>query len=165
NAIDFSGSRIELTNIDAQEPGPDSRSWHGRFDLKTAKLHSGATPPFETQVFAHSTDARPLFTLFNVGLPGWVRGLLKLEGFDAQARVGLGPKYTKVQGFEGTGGSFRVRGRYLNRKDEADGAFLIESGALSVGVAIERGKPSLKLAGAQKWFEGGAEPGKDAGGR
>lgn len=165
NAIDFSGSRIELTDIDAQEPGPDSRSWRGRFDLKTAKLHAGATPPLETQVFAHSTDARPLYTLFNVGLPGWVRGLLKLEGFDAQARVGLGPKFTRVQGFEGSGGSFRVRGRYLNRKDDANGAFLIESEALSVGVAIERGKPSVKLTGAQKWFEAGADPGKESGGR
>jgi hypothetical protein len=155
DAIDFSGSRIELGDIDAREPGPDSTSWWGRFDLKTAKLRSGATPPLDTQVFVHSRDARPLFTLFNVGLPGWVRGLLKLEGFDAHARVGLGPNYTRVQGLEGAGGSFRIRGRYLNRRDEADGAFLIESDALSVGVGIERGKPSVKLIGAQKWFEGG----------
>jgi hypothetical protein len=153
NAIAFGGSRIELTDIDASEPGPDSRSWSGRFDLKTAQLKSRATPPLETEVFAHCRDARPLFTLFNVGLPGWVRGLLKLEGFDAHARVGLGPKYTRIQGLEGTGGAFRIRGRYLARQGEADGAFLIESGALSVGVGIERGKTALKLGGAEKWYE------------
>jgi len=160
NAIDFSGSRIELADIAASEPGPDSTSWWGRFDLKTAKLRSGATPPLETQAFVHCRDARPLFTLFKVGLPGWVRGLLKLEGFDAQARVGLGPKYTRVQGLEGAGGSFRIRGRYLNRQDDADGAFLIESNALSVGVGIENGKASVKLVGAEKWFE--VEAGKEA---
>ncbi|MDQ6894982.1 MAG: hypothetical protein M3167_20200 [Acidobacteriota bacterium] len=162
DAIDFSGSRIELTDIDAREPGPDSTSWSGRFDLKTAKLRSGVTPPLDTQLFVHCRDARPLFTLFNVGLPGWVRGLLKLEGFDAHARVGLGPKYTRIQGLEGTGGSFRIRGRYLERRDDEDGAFLIESGALSVGVGIEHGMPSLKLIGAQKWFE--AEAGKEGSG-
>jgi hypothetical protein len=163
DAIDFSRSRIELSDIDAQEPGPDSTSWWGRFDLKTAKLHSGSTPPLDMQVFVHCRDARPLFTLFNVGLPGWVRGLLKLEGFDANARVGLGPKYTRVQGLEGAGGSFRIRGRYLTRRDDADGAFLIESNALSVGVAIEHGKASVKLIGAEKWFD--AEAGKEAASR
>jgi hypothetical protein len=163
DAIDFSGSRIELADIAAQEPGPDSTSWWGRFDLKTAKLRSGSTPPLETQVFVHCRDARPLFTLFNVGLPGWVRGLLKLEGFDAQALVGLGPKYTRIQGLAGAGGSFGIRGRYLNRRDDADGAFLIESNALSVGVAIEHGKPSVKLAGAEKWFDAAA--GKEAASR
>ena len=153
DAIAFGGSRIELADIDAREPGPDSRSWWGRFDLKTAQLKARATPPLETDVFAHCRDARPLFTLFNVGLPGWVRGLLKLEGFDAHARVGLGPKYTRIQNFEGTGGSFRIRGRYLSKQQDADGAFLIESGALSVGLGIEHGKTAVKLTGAEKWYE------------
>lgn len=152
DAIEFPGSHIELTDVTSNAPGPDSRSWWGRFDLKSASVRPGRTPPFQTKVAVHCRDARPLFTLFNLELPGWVRGLLKLEGLDAQAEVGLGPKYTRIQNLEATGGAFRIRGRDLSRQGTENGAFLIETGALAVGLEIQGGKSSLKLAGAREWF-------------
>jgi hypothetical protein len=153
----FPGSRIELTNVMAGEPGPDSRDWWGKFDLTTAEIRSGRVPPFQTTVALHSRDARPLFTLFRVGLPGWTRGLLKLEGFDGRARVGLGPSFIRLDDFEASGGAFHLRGRYLARKT-SNGAFLLESGPVDVGVEIQNGKSALKLAGAKKWFEDQPRP-------
>lgn len=155
--IVFPGSRVELTNVMAGEPGPDSRDWWGNFDLTTAEIRSGRVPPFQTTVALHCRDARPLFTLFRVGLPGWTRGLLKLEGFEGKARVGLGPNFTRLDDFEAAGGAFHLRGRYLARKT-SNGAFLLESGPLDVGVEIQDGKSSLKLIGAKKRFEDQPRP-------
>jgi hypothetical protein len=138
--------------VKAGEPGPDSRDWWGRFDLPSADIVSGRTPPFEASVGLRARDARPLFTLFEVGLPGWARGVMKLEGFDGKARVGFGANYTSVQGLDASGGAFHLKGRYLARKT-GNGAFLLESGALNLGVEIDSGKPKLKLLGAKTWFD------------
>ncbi|MEO8432326.1 MAG: hypothetical protein ABI592_12510 [Acidobacteriota bacterium] len=155
NAIDLSGTRIELKDISSGgAPGPDSRNWWGRFDLKTADVKPGRAAAFRTQVAVKCRDARPLFTLFEVGLPGWARGVLELEGLDASAKVGLGKNTTELEDLDASGGGFRVRGRYRDRPSSKRGAFLLEKGVLAVGLEIEGPKSSLKLLGARAWFAG-----------
>lgn len=154
NHLDLSGTRIELKDFSSGgAPGPDSRDWWGRFDLKSADVRPERPAAFASSVAVHCRDARPLFTLFEVGLPGWARGVLKLEGLDATARVGLGKDVTDVEGLDAKGGAFRIRGRYRERKAEKRGAFLVEAGALAVGLDIEGAKSTLKLLGARSWFE------------
>jgi len=151
--IDLSGTRISLDHVVAGEPGPDSRDWWGRFDLRSADVRGGRPAAFQTDVAVHCRDARPLFTLFQVGLPGWARGVLKLEGLDAHANVGLGKKYTSVEGLDAAGGSFRILGDYKATKDSRNGAFLLDAGALALGLDIEGQTSKLKLLGAKTWFE------------
>src|SRR5262249_25973322 len=83
--IDLSGTSISLTRASSSGRHQDSREWWGSFELDSARVERG----FRTDVRAHCRDARPLFRLFDVELPGWAQGLLKLEGFEAKARVGL----------------------------------------------------------------------------
>lgn len=161
--IDISGTRISLDHAVAGEPGPDSRDWWGRFDLAHADVQGGRPGVFRADVTAHCRDARPLFTLFQVGLPGWARGVLKLEGLDARAKIGLGSSYTDVEGLDATGGEFRIRGGYRARKTERSGAFLLETGehGPALGLEIEGPSSHLKMLNARKWFEErGAGPAK-----
>jgi hypothetical protein len=151
--IDLSGTRVTLEHATAGEPGPDSRDWWGRFDLRSADLQSGRPDVFRANVAARCRDARPLFTLFEVGLPGWARGVLKLEGLDAKATFGLGSDRVDVEGLDASGGAFRIRGDHHVRKTTKQGAFLLESNALSLGLEIDNSASRLKLVGAKKWFE------------
>lgn len=151
--IDLSGTRILLEHATAGEPGPDSRDWWGRFELKSASVQGGRPAALRSTVGVHCRDARPLFTLFEVGLPGWARGVLKLEGLDAKASLGLGKNVVDVDGLDASGGAFRILGDYHARKTTKTGAFLLESDALSLGLEISPTSSKLKLTGAKKWFE------------
>lgn len=156
NRFNLSGTRVELTNVSSGGPGPDSRNWWGRFELPAADLRAGKAGAFVTKVSLHCRDARPLFTLFDTNLPGWARDVLKLEGLEAAARVRIGKSLLDIEGLEAAGGSFTIRGRYRSARQERQGAFLVETGALAVGLEIEGKSSKLKLLGARSWYEGEA---------
>jgi hypothetical protein len=157
--MEISGSRVELSDITTTGTKHDERDWWGRFDIVAGRLHNGLSA--RTSVACR--DARPLYTLVAAKLPGWAEGILKLEGMKGTARVRLAGNLIDVEGLEVSGGKFHIAGRYLQKKDARHGAFLVETGPLAVGVAIEGPGSHVKLLGARKWFQGearssGAEP-------
>jgi hypothetical protein len=149
DAIDLSGTRVSLDHVATSGKHQDSRDWWGRFDLDSARVAHG----FFTDVRAHCRDARPLFRLFDVRLPGWAQGVLELEGLEAKARVGLAPKLVEVRDLDASGGRFHLAGDYLKRGDDRDGGILVESAPLAVGVEMDGKKSRIKLLGARKWFQ------------
>ncbi|MDQ2869172.1 MAG: hypothetical protein M3S32_00410 [Acidobacteriota bacterium] len=151
--IDFSGSHIELTHASEGGAGPD-RDWWGKFDLPSANIQSRRAALFQTRVSLNCRDARPLFTLFDTDLPGWARGILKLEGIEATARFAAGKFLLEIENLDAKGGSFRIRGHYRVKKPTKTGAFLVETGILAVGLEIEGPSSKLKLLGAKSWYEG-----------
>src|SRR4029077_19513359 len=102
---------------------------------------------------ATTQEARPLLALLSAKLPAWTRGLLDLDNFTATATVDTGPSLTRVRDLDARGGNFRVQGHYLRRNADREGAFLIESGALSVGLEVEKNATKLRLLGAKQWFD------------
>jgi hypothetical protein len=151
--IDIGGSEVDLTHAAAAGPGPDSREWWGRFAFPGAHVEGGTAGAFVARVALHCRDARPLFTLFQIGLPGWARGVLKLEGLDGGAAVRLGSRHTDVTDLDVQGGAFRIRGRYRERETTKSGAFLLESRLFALGLDIDTSGSRLKLVGAREWFE------------
>lgn len=149
NALDVSGTHIELRGVSSRGHGPDARDWWGRFDLKRGEIRRG----LRTAVTTNCRDARPLFVLFNTRLPGWAEGLLKLEGLAASAGVTLDKSLVEVDDFDASGGAFRIFGRYRSDQAVRRGAFLLETGPLSVGVDIRGDKSAVKLIGARRWYE------------
>ncbi len=95
----------------------------------------------------------PLLALFSAELPAWTRGLVDLDDFTANATVDLGPSLTRVRDLDARGGNFRVQGHYLRRNTHREGAFLIESGSLSLGLELEQSATKLRLIGAKRWFD------------
>jgi hypothetical protein len=86
-------------------------------------------------------------------LPGWARGVLKLEGLDGGASVRLGSGQVDLTGLDVQGGAFRIRGDYRKREAAKSGAFLLESRLYALGLDVDTSGSRLKLAGAREWFE------------
>lgn len=146
--LEISGSRIAFSDVHASG-SDDSRRWWGRFDIRSGKIGSTAT----ARIDAETRDARPLLALLAADLPAWTRGLVDLDDLSATGTISLGPSLTRVRDLDARGGSFHIRGRYLRDEATRDGAFLIESGSLSVGLELQPSTAKLRLIGAKKWYE------------
>ncbi len=153
--MDLSGSRIELTHATEGGVGPDSRDWWGKFDLPSASIDARRAAAFQTRLSLSCRDARPLFTLFDTSLPGWARGIFKLEGLEATGRVAIGKRLLDIEQLDAKGGVFRIRGRLRDTAGSKKGAFLVEGGLLNVGLEIDGPSSKLKLLGAKSWYEDG----------
>jgi hypothetical protein len=151
------GSSLELRGVSSGAGGADD--WWGKFSIGPGTL---ASKPggldLATRVGILARDARPLYTLFGVGLPKWAQRLARMESLTATASVNLGPSVVDVLNLKAAGGNLAVAGDYRERGANADGAFLVSSGKLAAGVEIRAGKPTIKLAGATKWFESRGRP-------
>ena len=146
--IDLSGTVVDLTHVVSEGKRQDSRDWWGRFDLASAEVGNA----FSAKVDASCRDARPLFRLFDVQLPGWTQALLKLEGFEAKAKIRLAPSLVDLRDLDASGGKFHIAGDYYARGKTRRGAFLVETGPLAVGIDIDGASSRLKLLGARAWF-------------
>ena len=107
----------------------------------------------EARVRARCRDARPLYTIFGPDLPAWTRGLVELEDFSASASVALKRSLTRVRELDASGGKFHIRGEYAAARAGRRGAFLIETGSLSLGVAVQDRRTRLRVVGAREWYE------------
>jgi hypothetical protein len=146
--MEISGSHVALEDIVTSGTAHDERNWWGRFDITSGRIHNGLSA--ETAVACR--DARPLYTLIGTPLPGWAEGILKLEGVKATARVRFASRLIDMENLEANGEKFHIAGRYRQNGDDRQGAFLIETGILAVGVDIHGTSSSVKLLGARKWF-------------
>ena len=146
--MQVSGSRLDLSDIVTAGPQHGERDWWGHFQISSGRMHNG----FEARAAILARDARPLYTLFGVDLPGWAKGILNLEGFNATARFQLARDLVDISDLDATGGKFHIAGHYREKGKETRGAFLVETGGFAVGVAIDGAGSHLKLLGARTWF-------------
>jgi hypothetical protein len=145
--IDVSGSRVILADVRVFG-STDPRRWSGRFDVRSGKVDVTTTATVE----AKTQDARPLLAVLGVALPPWTKDLVDLKDFSGGARASVGPSAIRIQGFEARGGDFHIQGHYVREKAKTDGAFLIESGILSVGVELDGKKAKVRPLFAKQWF-------------
>jgi hypothetical protein len=146
--MEISGSNVALSDVVTTGTAHDERDWWGRFDITSGRLSRGLS----AQTTVSCRDARPLYTLFEAKLPGWAEGILKLEGMKGAARIRFAGDLVDIEDLEASGGKFHIAGRYRRKGNDPRGAFLVETGPLTIGVAINGPSSSVKLFGARKWF-------------
>lgn len=151
--MDVSGSRVELRDVTASTRGGATEKWWGRARIASGRIHDG----FDAKVELVCRDARPLYSLFHVGLPGWTEKMLTLQDLAAKARLRLRPGFTAFDGLSVTGGEYRISGEYADARGEAHGVFLVEKEKLAVALQIEGERRSLRPLGARQWYEAAAE--------
>ena len=157
-SFDASGARVNLAHVHASGT-EEAREWWGSFEAPEGRIGAKASGRIE----ARCRDARPLLALLNVDLPGWTKGLLKLDDFAARASVTAAPGSIRMRGLEAQGGNFTVKGQYAHDGGTNDGAFLIESGILIVGVEVNPRGAKIRPLFAKQWYakvlrEGAANP-------
>ena len=147
-AIEISGSRVAFSDVRASG-SDDSRHWWGRFAIRSGKIDSTTT----MHIDGKTRDARPLLALLAADLPAWTRGLVDLDEFSATGIVSLGRSLVRVEQLDARGGNYHIQGHYLRDRTTRDGAFLIESDNLSVGIELQPAATKLRLLGARNWYE------------
>ena len=147
-SLDISGTKLALTDVRASG-SEESRDWWGRFEVPNGRIGTAASGRIE----AHCRDARPLMALLGVELPGWTKGLLKLDDFDAAASVSATPGTIRVRDLDAAGGNFKIHGQFAHDGKVARGAFLIESGILVIGVEVTPLGTKVRPLFAKQWYE------------
>ena len=149
---DFAGSHLGVRNVLVKRGGETPWPWWGHLELVAGDLRTGPPRVLYGRLDLRAQDARPLYRLMNTELPPWAESLLKMKGVTATADVALGKSFVDVKSLDAQGGAFHILGRYHAAKDSSDGAFLIDSGSLALGIGLSGGTSSLQLVGAKIWF-------------
>jgi len=150
--IDVAGSRLELKDVTASTKGGATTRWWGRARIAEGRIHEG----LDARVEAECRDARPLYQLFTVKLPGWAQEMLELENLRASAHLRLTSGRTMIEGLSVTGGESRISGEFEDVHGRGRGVFLVEKGKLAVAVQIDGEAHTLRPLGAREWYQAAA---------
>ncbi|WP_437591411.1 hypothetical protein [Sorangium sp. So ce1000] len=130
--------RIDVEDLAIEHEGATLPGWWAHIDIEEASVRRGL---MEAAIRVECKDATPAVTLLDAEdvIPGWAAGLLSMEGLKASAKVSRAEGGIDFRLLEAKGGNLAIRGR-LTKSDgrTARGAFLVKSGLLSVGIAIDR---------------------------
>jgi len=149
DTFDVSGARAALTDVYSTGDDP-TRRWWGTVDVPSGRLGKNIS----AKILLQCRDARPLLALFGVKLPAWTNGLVQLDDFSATANLAVAPEVLRVGDLDAKGGTFHVQGQYVEDHKAANGAFLIQSGILLLGVEVVPPKPAkVRLLLAKQWYE------------
>lgn len=151
SVADLGGTFVDLKDITV-EKGGEQRNWWGKFEMPRGRMDL-KTASLATHLAARCRDARPLFAILGVELPGWAQGVLKLDDLKAEAGVRFAPALLDMSTLHATGGAFQIDGRYRKKGNAKRGAFLLQTALLNVGVNVEDSGIGLKLLGAKTWYE------------
>lgn len=157
--FDAGGTTLVLRDVTVRDPG-DARPaagvapWSATVRLERAQLAPGQPVFLDAELAADARDSRPLVALFAARrpLPGWLRGLLAVEGVHARGRVQAGEGLLVLDPFAVTGESLELRTR-LRLRPEPRGALLATWRDLSLGVELRGGGRDLHLVKARAWFD------------
>jgi hypothetical protein len=148
-APQIGGSSVKFTDVFVSGAPKGTPDWWGAFEIPTGRLKNGLSG----KVALQCKDGRPLLAFLGESLPKWTQGLIKLEGLKATTEVVFSEPRTAVRNLHAEGGDFRIEGEYDRRGEHSNGAFLLESGILIVGVELDDGKAAVRPLLARQWFE------------
>ena len=145
--IDVSGTSVAISET-REFRSKNPKRWSGRFDIPSGKIDVTTTATVRAKV----QDARPLLAVLGAPLPGWTKPLVNLKNLAGGANATLGPSVVRIQGLDMEGDKFHIQGNYVREKGKTDGAFLIESGILSVGVELDGTEAKVRPLFAKQWY-------------
>jgi len=79
---------------------------------------------------------------------------VKLDNFSATANFASAPETLRVTDLDAKGGNFHILGQFAQDGTAGNGAFLIRSGILLLGIVVVPPKPArVRLLLARQWYE------------
>lgn len=144
-------SRVDVRDLAITHKGETWPEWWARVDIEKAKLEKKL---IEATIKLECKDAQPAVGLLDAEdvIPGWAAGLLTMEGLKASATVRRSERDIDFKLLKAEGGSLAIRGRLKKpREGKPEGAFLVRSGILSVGIDIEEDGAGVHPLAGDTW--------------
>ncbi|WP_437943925.1 hypothetical protein WMF27_06210 [Sorangium sp. So ce281] len=143
--------RIDIEDLAIEHEGEAVPGWWAHIDIEDAEVRRGL---MEAAIRVQCKDARPAVMLLDAedAIPGWAAGLLTMEGLKASAKVRRADAGVDFRLLEAKGGDLAIRGRLTKSDGQTPrGAFLVKSGLLSVGIALERDGAGVHPLASDDW--------------
>lgn len=151
--LSFAKSHLDLTNVVLTRDKESQKPWWASIDVLHAEL---AERKLGIAIQARCKDARPALEFLAAGdaMPEWATGLLNTESVTFNARIERKGTRTDINLLRARSLGLDVRGRLKKPDGErAEGAFLIKSGPLSVGIAIDEDGTAVKPFESDAWLD------------
>lgn len=151
-SLGLAGSRLLLKNVAVVDSS--TKQWDGVLVMKSADLRFvPGGPDLDALVWLEADDARPLLgVVLDSGLPKLLSGLVTMPHLRGRARLHFGPHVLHVADVVATGGDVALRGAYGIYDETRRGAFVVEKGAVSVGLRLDESGAHPKLFGLDGWL-------------
>jgi hypothetical protein len=146
-------THLVVRDLAIDRGGDHARGWWGSFDLPRIDLSVAGTTDLEAQVAARSKDGAPLLAaLTSAGtIPGWAPSLFPMNGLtgsgELSRRRGIVDLAMSV-----ASSSVDVRARLHDLGGRMDGAVLVETTPLILGVELTRGESHVHVFIGEDWL-------------
>jgi hypothetical protein len=144
-------SRVEIKDLAITHKGETWPDWWARIDIEKGTIDKKV---LEASIKLECKDAQPAAGLLDAEdvIPAWAAGLLSMEGLKAAATVKRSERGIDFKLLKAEGGNLAIRGRLLKEKGgKPEGAFLVRSGILSVGINIEKDGAGVHPLAGDTW--------------
>ena len=114
----------------------------------------------DANVSVRMRDTVPLVTVFaqREALPGWVSGMLALEGVAGEGRVLLGETTLRLPALSVRAAGLLVRLRLVRSRALYYGSLFAQYGSLRAGLAVDGVESRLVLARPLDWYDAQGSP-------
>lgn len=152
DTIDVSGSRLVLEHASLVARTRVEGQWAAEATVDHAHVHLSPAR-FEGRVSLGASDALPLFaTVLRDEAPRIIESLLALPRLQGVAWLTAAPGFFAWRDLVARGGDVWIRGAYGHAGRDHMGAFVIDKGPLSVGIALDDRGVAPRVFGLDTWL-------------
>lgn len=165
-AYDVSGTSLSLRDVrlvdgaDDREGRDGSVGWWADLTFQDAHLTPGAPVFLDARLKVKLRDTVPIITVLSAKkpLPSWVRGALALQRVAGTARVRLGDDLVSVPELTLRAGAYGVVLKLRATHGDTRTLFLLDYGALAVGMRVSGAVAEVHLLDARRWYAAQPSP-------
>lgn len=160
--FDISGSRFELRGVrvsdrtEERKGADNSAGWWATLAVPRGSVASGSAVFLDAKLALKVRDSVPFVTIFSEKqpLPGWVRGMLRIDGLSGGTRVRIGDKVLQLHDLELSGSrQFNLLLNLSRQENAYRGKLFVRYGILQAGLRMDGEERRLIVAEPRKWYD------------
>jgi hypothetical protein len=152
-ALEMRRLDLKLSNAVISNGEKRSRPFGMRLDATGLRIVPSHGASASGSIEARFTSAEALLPLVLAGpLKSITQSALDLQGLVARATLDVSRSNLKLQSIDAKSGDVRLRGHVSKREKDPDGAFLLSSGPINVGVTLRGGATSVSPFVGDDWL-------------
>lgn len=156
DGYDLSQTSLDVADLQVVQGDDVTYGWWSHVEVTDGGFIEGDSPRLGVQLKGLLRDIQPLYVAMgqDIGVPGWLQGLLPLKGTHFAGHVAVEAGALRVGPFSAESGALHIQAKLKKPKNqEPTGALRIVSGPLSFGVAFSPGTSGTELLATDAWFE------------